>query len=124
VKCILFAVFLITTSGTLLSMQAITLPPKKEIYERLYNLGWEHFLKTTKFHKQLDFKHEHPDQIVLYIGLAIKKYNEKYAQSSPRTYKKYSTQPLTEKDRAAIIAALFKFHPEIIVYLKEKESII
>jgi hypothetical protein len=104
-------------------MESITLPPKKEIYERLYSLGWKHFLNTTKIHKDLGFKHKDPEKIVNFVKITVQEYNEKYAKPSPRKYKKYSTNPLTEKDRAAIIAALFKFHPEIINYLKEKESI-
>jgi hypothetical protein len=104
-------------------MQPITLPPKKVIYERLYNLGWEHFLKTTKFHKDLGFKNKSPDEIINFVKVTIHEYNEKYAQPFPHKYKKYSTNLLTEKDRAAILAALFKYHPEVISYLKEKESI-
>ena len=99
------------------------MPPQKEIYDRLYNLGWKHFLKTTKLHKDLGFKNKSPDEIINFVKITVQEYNEKYAKPSPGKYKKYSTELLTEKDRAAIIAALFKYHPEILHYLEEKKSI-
>ncbi|HLJ31030.1 MAG TPA: hypothetical protein VKU36_01205 [Candidatus Babeliales bacterium] len=122
-KYVLFTLFLITINATLYSMQPITLPPKKVIYDRLYSLGWKDFLKKTKLHKDLGFKNQHPDKTIAHVEFTIKKYNAKYARPSSRQHKKYSTKRLTEKDRAAIIAALFKYHPEIVHYIDKNSSI-
>ena len=120
-KCLLFALFL--THNILLTMDPITLAPKKEIYEHLYNLGWQHFLKKTKIHKGLVFKHECPDQIVQYIKITIQDYNENHAIAFPKKYKNYSTAPLTDNDQLNIIAAIFKNHPHVIIFLKKNNSL-
>lgn len=102
-------------------MHSVTLPPKKIIYERFYNLGWKHFLKKTKIHKTLGFKHEYAGPIVRKIGSAIKIYNEKYAESSPVKYKKYSTKPLTAQDQKDMVFALFKYLPEVIAFVEDND---
>ena len=121
-KCLLFALFLINTYNTLLPMHQITLPPKKEIYERLYNLGWKHFLKKTKIHKHLGFKYEYPGRIVRYIKSTIQNYNKNYATSPSCNYKLYSTVSLTQRDQITIITTLFKNHPQIIAFLEENDA--